>query len=280
MSQTTTTSQTTTNTPTHPFATRRRTLPRTPTPIRTSAGTDLTHRSAIMTTEDVAAGMETLFHVEEEGDSIFEDTPAPGRRRSRSLTPSRPRRERQPSVPRRLFHPGGSPTRTPSPGGQGGSPGGQPPPRGPRGGPGGQPPPGGPPPGPGGPPPPAPPPAGIPFPVQPPAPNPKIPKPTTPIGFKGEREKWSTFVIQAFIFFTHYPDFFSRTNQMNQSIYFLGWFEGDTVRPWADAILSSIGSPHQDPMLTDFDLLLRTSAIIWGPINQEQEARQKLRETK
>jgi hypothetical protein len=80
------------------------------------------------------------------------------------------------------------------------------------------------------------------------------------------------------MFFTHYPDYFSQANLINRSIYLLSWFEGDIVRPWADAILMSIGSPQQSPMLTNFELLTRTATITWGPINQEHEARQKLRE--
>jgi hypothetical protein len=83
------------------------------------------------------------------------------------------------------------------------------------------------------------------------------------------------------MYFAHYPEYFDLiTNPMNRSIYLLGWFEGETVRSWADAILSTIGTTRESPLLTDWPRLLQTAAILWGPINEELEARNRLRDLK
>jgi Zinc knuckle len=103
----------------------------------------------------------------------------------------------------------------------------------------------------------------------------KGPKPSTPTTFKGDRSKWITFAIEAAMFFAHYEEYFEGKELM-KSVYFLGWFEGDTVRPWADEILSSVGGPEQHPLLTNFTLLLEKTAALWGPINEKQNAQNKL----
>lgn len=102
----------------------------------------------------------------------------------------------------------------------------------------------------------------------------KQPKPATPKSFMGEREKWVTFIIEASVYFMHYQEFFRRDEI--KCIYFLGWFEGELVRPWADEILSTIGSGHTSPLLTDFDRLVRAAAALWGPMNQKQNAQNEL----
>ena len=102
----------------------------------------------------------------------------------------------------------------------------------------------------------------------------KRPKPATPTPFTGDRDKWVTLVIQASVYFAHYQEFFE--GEGAKSLYLLGWFEGKTVRPWADEILSTMGGPEQSPLLTNFQLLLETAAALWGPLNQKQNAQNEL----
>jgi len=250
-----------THTDTNLFGQRSR-IPRTParptisteTPPGRPAGTteifanpilgrriDPIHQSAVSGTASLAQGLESML-----GRSVSR-TPPTGHRRSRSESPTE--RRRRPPSPH-------TPTGGPPP------PGGTPPG-----------PPGGPPP-----PPPPPPPGGIPVPTPQP---PKIPKASTPTKFAGDRTKWQTFTIEAYMFFAHYPEFFHAFHgERNRCIYFLGWFEGETTRPWADAILGTIGTTKESPLLDDWTLLIQTAAELWGPINPEYEARAQLREIK
>src|SRR5580700_7212899 len=126
----------------------------------------------------------------------------------------------------------------------------------------------------GGPPPPPPPPPPQSNPLRKPDDSMKTPKPQVPTPFGGDREKWVTFVFQSLFYYNHYREFFR--DPENKCIYFLSWFEGETVRPWADQILSTIGQRNQSPLLRDFDLLLSTAAGLWGPVNQRERAQNKL----
>jgi hypothetical protein len=82
-------------------------------------------------------------------------------------------------------------------------------------------------------------------------------------------------VIQSYIYFAHYTDFFA--DPRNRTIYFLGWFEGETVRYWANSILATLGTTRESPLLNDWTALLAQAALLWGPINEEQTARDNLR---
>jgi hypothetical protein len=126
----------------------------------------------------------------------------------------------------------------------------------------------------GGPPPPPPPPPPQSNPLRKPDDSMKTPKPQVPTPFGGDREKWVTFVFQSLFYYNHYREFFR--DPENKCIYFLSWFEGETVRPWADQILSTIGQRNQSPLMRDFDLLLSTAAGLWGPVNQRERAQNKL----
>jgi predicted RNA-binding protein with PUA-like domain len=66
----------------------------------------------------------------------------------------------------------------------------------------------------------------------------------------------------------------------NKCIQFLSWFEGDLARPWADGILSTIGTRNESRLLRSWPMLLEAGATLWGPINEEFEARNQLREIK
>jgi hypothetical protein len=100
------------------------------------------------------------------------------------------------------------------------------------------------------------------------------PKPKTPASFTGDREKWITFMIDASIYFSHYPEFFK--GDRTKAVYFLGWFEGKTVRPWADEILATVGQIYPSAFLDDFGALVERASILWGPLNQKQNAQSEL----
>lgn len=109
-------------------------------------------------------------------------------------------------------------------------------------------------------------------------PRTKVPKPDTPRSFTGKRNDWITFLLQAMIYFRHYPDYFK--DDTNKCIHFLGWFEGDTVRPWANSILITIGTPKESELLTNWNKLLEVAAGLWGPINEKQTAQDRLAQLK
>jgi hypothetical protein len=96
-----------------------------------------------------------------------------------------------------------------------------------------------------------------------------------PTTFTGEREKWETFIIQAHFYFAHYPDYFA--DQRNRGIYLLSWMEGENIRNWVNAILVTMGTPYESPLLGSWYLMIETATTLFGPINPEQTAREELR---
>src|SRR5215510_8648656 len=101
------------------------------------------------------------------------------------------------------------------------------------------------------------------------------PKPQTPDPFTGEREKWITFLIQASIYFAHYEDYFQGEDR-RKAMYFLSWFQGRIVRPWADSILTTVAIGNINPLLDNFEELVEKATELWGPINEKQTAQKKL----
>jgi hypothetical protein len=111
-------------------------------------------------------------------------------------------------------------------------------------------------------------------PIQVPEEKYKKPKPINPTPFEGDRTKWVTFVIQALVFFSHYPEYFKEEGA--KCTYFLGWMQGDIVGPWAESILVTMGDKKEHEYLTDFDKLITGAATLWGPVNQEENAQKEI----
>src|ERR1700730_4548197 len=109
---------------------------------------------------------------------------------------------------------------------------------------------------------------------------PKPPKPTPPTPFDGNRENWGPFVVKVYLYFNGYPYHYRLDQPQARCLQFLRWFEGPVVKTWAYGLLATIGTPHESPLLSNWVGLLEEAARLWGPINEPQTARAKLRDLK
>jgi hypothetical protein len=78
------------------------------------------------------------------------------------------------------------------------------------------------------------------------------------------------------MYFSHFPDYF--LHDRNRCLYFLRWFGEGAPRAWATSLLGTIGTPRESPLLNNWAGLLAHAALLWGPINEQQQAAKELRE--
>ena len=112
-------------------------------------------------------------------------------------------------------------------------------------------------------------------PAGPPIGAPKEPKAMVPDDFSGKREDWMPFVVQTFMYFSHFPEYFR--HDRNRCLYFLRWFGEGAPRAWATSILGTLGTPNESIYVNQWGDLLAHAALLWGPINEQQSAAEELR---